>query len=56
MEAATFTSLHTKLLNSSSEILRNRPGILTLLHSLSEKASPALQPAPFSASVKAAGV
>jgi len=51
-DAAQLTSLHTKLVSCSKDILRNRTSILALLHSLSEKkATTAVQPSPFTSSL-----
>jgi len=52
-DAAQLTSLHTKLVGCSKDILRNRTSILTFLHSLSERdASTTHQPSPFTSSLQ----
>ena len=51
-DEAQLTSIHTKLVSCSKDILRNRTSILALLHSLSEKkATTAVQPSPLTSSL-----
>jgi len=51
-DAAQLSSLHSKLVSCSKDILRNRTSILALLHSLSEKdLSSTSQPSPFTSSL-----
>ena len=51
-DEAQLTSIHTKLVSCSKDILRNRTSILALLHSLSEKkAITAVQPSPLTSSL-----
>ena len=51
-DAAQLSSLHSKLVSCSKDILRNRTSILALLHSLSEKdLSSTSQPSPFTYSL-----
>ena len=46
-EAAQLSNLHTKLISSSRNILRNRTSILSLLHSLGQKETCKAAPQPF---------
>jgi len=55
-DAATLSSLHSKLVNCSRDIIRNRTSILALLHSLSEKESAKAQPSPFTSSINTSHV